>query len=297
LGHHHQYEGRLMKRYLTFGIIFGILVAVIVAASWFAFPAWRDPTSGGFLTLLGATIIGVWAFHQSAISVWKDLKEEKKEEPKPSAPTPLQSVNSQQGENIYNAPGGTINVVQQIAKSPEPIPETPPTWNLKHRYGLAANFTGRIEERKELVKWLEQNPEQPLCVLRALGGFGKSALAWFWLLHDVDKTKWTRVVWWGFYEDSNFESFLSETLGYLVGRNGISSYGARQQVEMLLKEMERQNILIVMDGFERALRAFSSMGAAYQEDESPTQKVGGEAREEGKVGRPPPPPPPAQTPT
>jgi len=68
-----------MKRYLTIGIIFGILVAIIVTISWFVLPAWHDPASGGFLTLLGATIVGVLAFLQGVVSVWKDLKSERKE--------------------------------------------------------------------------------------------------------------------------------------------------------------------------------------------------------------------------
>ena len=65
-----------MKRYLTVGIIFGILVVVIVAISWFAFPGWNNPASGGFWTLLGLTIVGVFTFVKDAVSVWKDLKEE-----------------------------------------------------------------------------------------------------------------------------------------------------------------------------------------------------------------------------
>ena len=58
--------------------------------------------------------------------------------------------------------------------------------------------------------------EHPLLLLRALGGFGKSALAWHWLHHDVDAARWPRAVWWSFYEgDNQFDSFLRETLTYL----------------------------------------------------------------------------------
>jgi hypothetical protein len=45
-------------------------------------------------------------------------------------------------------------------------------------------------------------------VVRALGGFGKSALCWQWLTHDVDPAQFSRVVWWSFYEgDASFDSF------------------------------------------------------------------------------------------
>ncbi len=141
---------------------------------------------------------------------------------------------------------------------------TPDTqWFLKHRYGLSSHFTGRVAEREFLTQWLGGNGEQPLLVLRALGGFGKSALTWYWLLHDVERGKWTRVVWWSFYDDYTFETFLKETLEYLKVDVPQS---ARLQADALLRELERQNVLLILDGFERALRAFSGLGAAYQLD-------------------------------
>ncbi len=76
--------------------------------------------------------------------------------------------------------------------------------------------------------------DHPLLVVRALGGFGKSALAWHWLLHDVDPRRWPRVVWWSFYEgDASFDRFLAETLAYL----GVDPryLGPRQQADELLR--------------------------------------------------------------
>jgi tetratricopeptide (TPR) repeat protein len=250
-----------MKRYLTFGIIFGVLVIVIVIISWFGFPAWKSPASGGFWTLLGLVIVGVFTFVKDLVSVWKDLKEE----PKPSAPAPTQSINSQQGENIYNAPGGTINVYQPAGSSAEPTPELNPLWHLAHPYPMPPNFTGRVAERAMLTHWLNEDAENHLFIIRALGGFGKSALSWHWLTHDVDSTQWTKLVWWSFYEgDASFEHFIEETLKYLKLE---VPQGQRPQVDQLFKAMQSQKILLIMDGFERALRAYSSMNAAYQGDE------------------------------
>ncbi|MCP4693112.1 MAG: hypothetical protein GY859_34030, partial [Desulfobacterales bacterium] len=71
--------------------------------------------------------------------------------------------------------------------------------------------TGRIAEREMLSHWLNQDADNRLFVLRALGGFGKSALCWRWLMRDVDPEKWPRVVWWSFYEgDAGFETFTAE---------------------------------------------------------------------------------------
>jgi hypothetical protein len=80
---------------------------------------------------------------------------------------------------------------------------------------MPPNFTGRVAERQMLSRWLETDTQHPLLVLRALGGFGKSALGWHWLLHDVDPTRWPRVVWWSFYDEPSFDIFLHETLAYL----------------------------------------------------------------------------------
>ncbi|MBK8822345.1 MAG: hypothetical protein IPN58_06950 [Anaerolineales bacterium] len=41
----------------------------------------------------------------------------------------------------------------------------------------------------------------------------------------------------------------------------------REQVNALLKVMQSQKILLIMDGFERLLRAYGNMNASYQSDE------------------------------
>jgi len=139
-------------------------------------------------------------------------------------------------------------------------------WHLAHPYPMAPNFTGRTAELKTLDDWLADSKER-LFILRALGGFGKSALAWQWTTTHVDPSQWTKLVWWSFYEgDASFENFVKSTLDYL---NLAVPKGQRPQIDELLKAMQRQKILLIMDGFERALRAYSSMNAAYQGDEEP----------------------------
>src|SRR5215207_2542884 len=143
----------------------------------------------------------------------------------------------------------------------------PDFWALKHPYPMPKNFTGRIAERATLTHWLKEDSENCLFILRALGGFGKSALTWQWLTHDVDPKEYPKVVFWSFYEgDASFEHFIEETLKYLKLE---VPQGQRPQVDELLKAMHApsQRILLIMDGFERALRAYSSMNAAYQGDE------------------------------
>jgi tetratricopeptide (TPR) repeat protein len=150
---------------------------------------------------------------------------------------------------------------------PQPAPETPTQWFLAHPYGMPPNFTGRKAELQTLSNWLQNDAQHPLFVLRALGGFGKSALTWHWLNHEVNDQQWPQVVWWSFYEASaDFNNFLRETLHHLTGQ-APDGLGPRQQLDKLLEILQQRPVLIVMDGFERELRAYSGMGAAYQGDE------------------------------
>lgn len=154
---------------------------------------------------------------------------------------------------------------EQPGEIKQPDLETIDYWDLKHPYAMPPGFTGRFDERKMLTEWLNNDNGTRLLIIRALGGFGKTALAWQWLIHDVDKNKWAKVIWWSFYEgDSSFEHFIEEILHYMDAK---VPQGQRNQVDELLKIFQSQRILIVMDGFERTMRAFNSMDAAYQGDE------------------------------
>lgn len=141
-------------------------------------------------------------------------------------------------------------------------------WFLPHPYLMPPNFTGRVSERGMLTGWLNSDAAHPLLSLRALGGFGKSALVWHWLLHDVDHSTWPRVVWWSFYEgDASFDHFLAETLHYLSGGKSKPDRVSVNEVRALLEMLHAPGTLLVLDGFERVLRAFGGMDAAYKGDE------------------------------
>ena len=173
-----------------------------------------------------------------------------------------------------------------------PAEPTPENWCLAHPYGMPPNFTGRADERALLSGWLEADSVHPLLVLRALGGFGKSALAWHWLLHDVDAARWPRVVWWSFYDEPTFEEFLRQALDYLGadprpfdgvypersrGAQG-RPLGPRQQADALLHLLHQPGTLLILDGFERALRAYGTLDAPYLGDTPPSPDPDHETR-------------------
>lgn len=154
-----------------------------------------------------------------------------------------------------------------VANPQESAENTPASWFLAHPYGMPPNFTGRETERKMLTEWLLNDSQHPMLILRALGGFGKSALAWYWLTHDVPARQFIKVVFWSFYEgDASFDNFVKETLQYfgVLNAGQLSPY---DQTNLLLNYLRNPGVLLILDGFERVLRAYGSMGAAYQGDE------------------------------
>jgi tetratricopeptide (TPR) repeat protein len=163
-----------------------------------------------------------------------------------------------------------------LGAPPAPDEVAQPTrdeWYLAHPYAMSASFAGRAAERAMLTAWLSSDRAHPVLVLRALGGFGKSALGWHWLLHDVDPRSWPRVVWWSFYEaDATFENFMAETLLYL----GVDPdrMPLRHQLNALIKLLRQPGTLTILDGFERALRAFAGMTAAYAGEDAPFAGAG-----------------------
>lgn len=160
-------------------------------------------------------------------------------------------------------------IPSEILQRAYPPLQPPIQWHFAHHYGDSPNFTGRDAEHKMLTEWLNGN-QHTLFVLRALGGFGKSALAWHWLHNNVDKNVWKYAAWWSFYEgDASFENFLTDTLEYL-GLYEASKIAPRQQVRLLLEKLQTERVLLVLDGFERTLRAFNGMNAAYQGDDGQT---------------------------
>ena len=75
------------------------------------------------------------------------------------------------------------------------------------------------------------------------------------------------VFWWSFYDDrSSFPSFLRQALSYVSdGKEDpeklTSDY---DRAVALLDWLQQRRVLLVLDGFERELRAYASLSAAYQ---------------------------------
>jgi len=160
----------------------------------------------------------------------------------------------------------------------------PPQPYFAHPYPLQENFTGRLREREMLTEWLTGGWN--VLSLVAIGGMGKSALTWAWLQRDVlglplpgvaesdagecrvpDAARPEGVLWWSFYEkEASFAAFVREALHYASdGQAELASL--YDQLRMLTALLMRRRLLLVLDGFERELRAYAGLNAAYQGDD------------------------------
>jgi len=166
----------------------------------------------------------------------------------------------------------------------------PPAPCFAHPYPIQENFTGRAPEREMLSRWLAEDT-QPVFAWVALGGLGKTALAWAWLQRDVlghdlpgqpvdlpgvaekcrvpEAARPEGVFWWSFYErEASFPAFVATALSYAsagsVDPRAIPSL--HEQTAALCNLLLQRRILLVLDGLERELRAYASLNAAYQGD-------------------------------
>lgn len=145
----------------------------------------------------------------------------------------------------------------------------PPQPCFAHPYPLQANFTGRFAERQMLTDWLT-NDKRPIFALVAIGGMGKSSLVWYWLQNDVDCSSFDGLLWWSFYEGPpSFLEFLDCAVVYLssktVDPTDISS--SYEKTRLLVNLLREHNFLLILDGFERELRAYASLDVPYQQDD------------------------------
>lgn len=180
-----------------------------------------------------------------------------------------------------------------------PIP-IPPDPDFVHLYPLTSNFTGRIEDRQMLTEWFRGSSETIL-TLDAIGGMGKSALSWVWTNHDVlgievpgltmsanhsavalaPHERPQGLIWWSFYEeDASFHGFLNELYAYAHRSPPPADMSMRNLLRSVISILQTKRYLIVFDGFERELRAYGSLSAAYQSDIE-------EAREDQRACRTP----------
>lgn len=133
-----------------------------------------------------------------------------------------------------------------------------------HPYTLLQTTTGRIigrdSELRQLDDWLSDDQGARTMSIVAVGGEGKSALAWEWVLHRLPRhiCEPRPVFWWSFYEThATFERFVLKSLEYLDGNADHASVSLADRLTRLLKLLDQTPAVFVLDGLERIMLAYS----------------------------------------
>jgi tetratricopeptide (TPR) repeat protein len=141
----------------------------------------------------------------------------------------------------------------------EPRVPAPPAFHAVPPYVGGAPFTGRAADLTTLDDWARSS--DPVMVIEALGGTGKSALAWEWSQEraPIAIDGLAGQLWWSFYEGSaSMTRFLQELLAYTTGRSmrDIRELDRADLADEALASLQQRPYLVGLDGFERLLTAY-----------------------------------------
>lgn len=173
------------------------------------------------------------------------------------------------GALAMRSPGGLHHV------APAPAPPEP---YIAHPYPLmqTRRLIGRGRELRDLTAWMGDSSSELFSArvlsVVAVGGMGKSALAWTWFRSFAPSAGAPLAgrMWWSFYEsDARFESFLVRALAYVGGYafSHVQSLAPEDRVQKLLDLLDQKPFLLVLDGVERLLLAYSRLDAARLPDD------------------------------
>jgi tetratricopeptide (TPR) repeat protein len=157
-----------------------------------------------------------------------------------------------------------------ISELPEPY--------IAHPYTLlqTQNVVGRRAELHLLTDWVTANNQVPADIrifsLVAIGGMGKSALAWKWFNATIpnELPELAGRMWWSFYEsDAHWENFIIRALAYVSSQSegSVREMKSRDREEQLWRILDEQPFLIVLDGLERILLAYARLDAVRMLDD------------------------------
>jgi hypothetical protein len=172
----------------------------------------------------------------------------------------------------------------------------PPAPYIAHPYTLlqSRELVGRQAELNALTDWAA-NPASASFSARvfcfvAIGGMGKSALAWKWFnqIAPNEIKPLAGRMWWSFYEsDATFDNFLNRALCYVSGQSedAVRALPWQEREAQLLQQLNEKPYLFVLDGLERILIAYHRMDASYLADDDYDQQTANVVA--GAIGLPP----------
>jgi tetratricopeptide (TPR) repeat protein len=173
--------------------------------------------------------------------------------------------------------GSSIHYISDIPVAPEPY--------IAHPYTLlrVRGLIGRQEQLELLTDWVTGKgnlSDVRIFSIVAIGGMGKSALTWSWFNHVAhqEMSPLAGRVWWSFYEsDATYENFITRCLAYVSGhpRDQVRRLSDVEKERQLLRILNQQPFLLVLDGLERLLVAYAQADSAYLFDEEARDQANG----------------------
>lgn len=131
-------------------------------------------------------------------------------------------------------------------------------------------FVGRREELGWLDDW--STSSDPLIVIEAIGGAGKSTLAWQWLNEQatIARSDFAGRLWYSFYEGgADMAAFAAHAFTY-VTEQPLAKFRGRKTAELavlLIAALRARPFLLVLDGLERVLVAYHRLDASQARDD------------------------------
>jgi tetratricopeptide (TPR) repeat protein len=173
-----------------------------------------------------------------------------------------------------------IHFIGDLPSPPEPYIAYP--YTLLHTEALI----GRQYELDLLSDWAgradAETSRAGLLAIVAMGGMGKSALTWKWFHDDAPRRMRPLAgrIWWSFYEsDATFENFVARAFAYATRRpvEEVLHLTPGDREASLWSVLDREPYLVVLDGLERLLLAFSHHDATRLGDDELDERAATES--------------------
>ena len=150
------------------------------------------------------------------------------------------------------------------------LPRPPALAALPHYLG-SLSFLGDASRLQMLTNWCSIADPNPMMLVEASRGAGKSVLTWNWLTNHatIARGDWAGRFWYSFHEKGTLmAAFCRQALAYMTERRveDFSKLRTPELSQRLVAELEKRPWLLVLDGLERILVA-SHLDAAQLHDE------------------------------
>ena len=160
--------------------------------------------------------------------------------------------------------------IQPTHHQPDPIP-APPLLYAVPLYVASHKFVGRRTQLSALDRW-SATDGSPVLLIDAIGGAGKSQLAWEWLARRAkeDKGPWAGCYWYSFYEKGAvLDEFCIHALAYMTGTatSELRKLTFSALSGNLIQYLRLKPWIVVLDGLERVLAGYHRFDAAHISDD------------------------------